>query len=179
MSDDKEPKEDEVDDDLEDEDAVEDDDDLEDEDADEEDDEFDEEEDEDADEFDEEDDDDEEDEDGDLGDRVLCVDGACIGVVGADGRCKVCGTVNPDYEPPGTAADTSADLEDEGDESDEDEDEDGDEDGDEDEETSGAGLDDPLDFENRVLCSDGACVGVIGSDGRCRECGKPLSDDDD
>lgn len=28
-------------------------------------------------------------------------------------------------------------------------------------------------FENRVLCSDGRCIGVIGSDGRCKECGKP------
>jgi hypothetical protein len=28
-------------------------------------------------------------------------------------------------------------------------------------------------FENRVLCSDGRCIGVVGSDGRCKECGKP------
>ena len=25
--------------------------------------------------------------------------------------------------------------------------------------------------ENRVLCSDGNCIGVIGTDGRCKECG--------
>jgi hypothetical protein len=25
-------------------------------------------------------------------DRALCPDGACIGVIGADGRCTVCGT---------------------------------------------------------------------------------------
>ena len=29
------------------------------------------------------------------------------------------------------------------------------------------------DWENRKLCSDGNCIGVIGTDGRCRECGKP------
>jgi hypothetical protein len=28
-------------------------------------------------------------------------------------------------------------------------------------------------FENRVLCSDGNCIGVIGYDGRCKVCGKP------
>ena len=29
------------------------------------------------------------------------------------------------------------------------------------------------DWENRLLCSDGDCFGLIGPDGRCRECGKP------
>ncbi len=32
--------------------------------------------------------------------------------------------------------------------------------------------DDDLDFEDRVLCSDGACTGII-IDGKCSECGKP------
>lgn len=32
---------------------------------------------------------------------------------------------------------------------------------------------DDLDWENRTLCSDESCIGVIGSDGRCKECGKP------
>ncbi|MCP4689294.1 MAG: hypothetical protein GY859_14670, partial [Desulfobacterales bacterium] len=27
------------------------------------------------------------------------------------------------------------------------------------------------DWDNRVLCSDGNCIGVIGRDGRCKECG--------
>lgn len=31
------------------------------------------------------------------------------------------------------------------------------------------------DWENRKLCSDGNCIGVIGADGRCKECGKPYS----
>ena len=30
------------------------------------------------------------------------------------------------------------------------------------------------DWEKRVLCSDEACIGVIGPDGKCKECGKPL-----
>ena len=31
------------------------------------------------------------------------------------------------------------------------------------------------DWENRVLCSDESCIGVIGPDGRCKECGKPFA----
>ena len=29
------------------------------------------------------------------------------------------------------------------------------------------------DWENRTLCSDESCIGVIGPDGRCKECGRP------
>lgn len=32
-----------------------------------------------------------------------------------------------------------------------------------------------VDFASRKLCSDGTCIGVIGSDGRCKECGKPYT----
>jgi hypothetical protein len=31
-----------------------------------------------------------------------------------------------------------------------------------------------LEWENRTLCSDESCIGVIGPDGRCKECGKPF-----
>src|SRR5512142_3159570 len=30
---------------------------------------------------------------------------------------------------------------------------------------------DEIDFEHRILCPDGACIGVIGPDGRCKVCG--------
>ena len=30
-------------------------------------------------------------------------------------------------------------------------------------------------WSSRRLCSDGNCIGVIGPDGRCRECGKPYA----
>ena len=33
----------------------------------------------------------------------------------------------------------------------------------------------PVDFASRKLCSDGTCIGVIGPDGRCKECGKPYT----
>ncbi|MGV8057666.1 MAG: hypothetical protein AB2L12_06560 [Smithellaceae bacterium] len=29
------------------------------------------------------------------------------------------------------------------------------------------------DWENRTLCIDESCIGVIGLDGKCTECGKP------
>ncbi|MBW2320569.1 MAG: hypothetical protein JRF31_06925, partial [Deltaproteobacteria bacterium] len=30
-----------------------------------------------------------------------------------------------------------------------------------------------LEWEQRKLCIDESCIGVIGPDGRCKECGKP------
>ena len=33
-----------------------------------------------------------------------------------------------------------------------------------------------LDLDERRLCSDGSCTGVIGADGRCRECGRAAGD---
>jgi hypothetical protein len=30
------------------------------------------------------------------------------------------------------------------------------------------------DWESRTLCSDGNCIGIIGANGRCKECGKPF-----
>lgn len=37
-----------------------------------------------------------------------------------------------------------------------------------------AGRDDQeTDFSNRLLCSDGTCIGVIGEKGTCKVCGKP------
>lgn len=91
--------------------------------------------------------------------RTLCRDESCIGVIGADGRCKECGktytpsavgAAAPVSTPP--PAVLSADPP--------------------------AATAEPPDFdeewENRRLCSDESCIGVIGADGRCRECGKPF-----
>ena len=83
----------------------------------------------------------------DLESRVLCPDGTCIGVIGADGRCKECGARGGS-----NAAERAA--------------------------VTGAAVatiaddDPPLDLESRVLCPDGACIGVIGADGRCKACGE-------
>jgi hypothetical protein len=105
----------------------------------------------------------------DPGGRVLCPDGSCTGVLGADGRCSECGRTGevptgytgaaaaapdpaseaPHFEPPlqqsdgdGDAAARAVELD-------------------------AAGFD-----ERRPLCPDGACVGVLGPDGRCPVCGQ-------
>jgi len=33
-----------------------------------------------------------------------------------------------------------------------------------------------IEWQNRTLCSDESCTGVIGPDGLCKECGKPLGE---
>jgi hypothetical protein len=33
------------------------------------------------------------------------------------------------------------------------------------------------DFTTRILCSDGTCIGVVGEDGYCKECGKKMNVD--
>lgn len=41
--------------------------------------------------------------------------------------------------------------------------------------TTVSGEGDTVDFSERILCSDGACIGVIGENGVCKECGKPYT----
>jgi hypothetical protein len=108
--------------------------------------------------------------------RVLCSDGNCIGIIGPDGNCKECGKpfegklpwqVEPGQTGPGSDDAYDSDIPDEAQEAvDED-------DTDTDDEKS----QDDSDWEDRKLCSDGNCIGVIGPDGRCKECGKPYEGD--
>ena len=92
----------------------------------------------------------------DLESRELCPDGACIGVIGPDGRCKVCGKRGEAPAPrpapvagtaPAAPAAVAADDSD----------------------------DESPDLRDRRLCSDGACIGVIGPDDHCKVCGKPYT----
>jgi hypothetical protein len=102
--------------------------------------------------------------------RRLCPDGTCIGVIGPDGACSVCGRRadgGPGAQDPGSRA-----IESDG--------------GDVRpfEESFGTDEDAPayadraadeasVGFDpSRRLCEDGACVGVIGADGACGTCGK-------
>lgn len=90
--------------------------------------------------------------------RVLCSDESCIGVIGPDGKCRECGKPYADMLPEGHGQDALQPPAQE-------------------EEKPVApeeAASDP-DWEKRVLCSDESCIGVIGTDGRCKECGKPLS----
>lgn len=95
--------------------------------------------------------------------REVCPDGACTGVIGPDGQCKVCGRVSPTWnnererglsdqaaepEPQAAPPDVADEVRD-----------------------LMPGTDDS-DWGKRELCPDGGCVGVIGSDGVCNVCGK-------
>lgn len=93
--------------------------------------------------------------------RRLCPDGACVGVIGPDGRCPVCGAEDSEA-PRGLSADafvggcaTEPQNEDE----------------DEVPPLDATADASPAFEASRGLCPDGACVGVIGPDGRCKVCG--------
>ena len=91
--------------------------------------------------------------DDDWENRVLCSDESCIGVIGPDGRCKECGKPYTEQQAPEKHA-NQPEIEV----------------GDDIERHEKPGQQD--DWENRTLCSDESCIGVIGPDGRCKECGK-------
>jgi hypothetical protein len=101
----------------------------------------------------------------DAGSRQLCPDGTCVGLVGADGRCAVCGRAGgpapargPGARPAQADAEMSADALDPL------------------TAASGSQRADGGDVDgfdaNRKLCEDGTCVGVLGPDGRCLVCGR-------
>jgi hypothetical protein len=96
--------------------------------------------------------------------RRLCPDGACIGVIGPDGRCSECGRTT-DGRPQvlvggGPPPDDAEDLQADGGEPD----------------RAEAIAEGPSGFDaGRRLCSDGSCVGVIGPDARCGVCGREAS----
>jgi len=97
--------------------------------------------------------------------RQLCSDGNCIGVIGPDGRCKECGKPGEAGASPAAVA-TEAPEEPAADEHEGWEAPAGE---DISEESEASGDDD---WDNRQLCPDGNCIGVIGPDGRCKECGR-------
>ncbi|MBU0987026.1 MAG: hypothetical protein KKH68_07220 [Proteobacteria bacterium] len=108
--------------------------------------------------------------------RILCIDESCIGVVGPDGCCKECGLpcasgqahegVQSSFDK--IAAETATtDLEyAETDEA-----------AAEDFEDDEAEADSDPEWEQRTLCSDESCIGVVGPDGCCKECGLPYAPD--
>jgi hypothetical protein len=96
--------------------------------------------------------------------RELCPDGACTGLVGPDGVCKVCGKAVPNW-----GDERMRGLQEEPADADEDR---GEEDEDDDEAYEDEDAEAPAEWSERKLCDDGACVGVIGSDGKCTVCGK-------
>ena len=113
--------------------------------------------------------------------RRLCPDGTCIGVVGDNGRCRVCGRDAggggaKSAAASGLAAVSAATADDTDTTFDSgsasDDDNDGDNELAADAAEPGASAFDSA----RRLCSDGSCVGVIGGDGKCNVCGQPPSE---
>jgi hypothetical protein len=107
--------------------------------------------------------------------RTLCSDETCIGTIGLNGKCRVCGKplgqVNEEDAPSGEVPlreDTKEDVSQSEVHTKDDITEKI-----EVEEAEGIDSSD-VDWENRVLCSDENCIGVIGPDGKCKECGKTI-----
>jgi hypothetical protein len=122
--------------------------------------------------------------------REVCPDGGCVGVIGADGTCKVCGRVSPTWDnerergmvvdgadpgldPAGDDDEDEDDFDDEDEDDDEGDGDDGEEDGEDDGDAGAPGASvEEHDWSQRKLCPDGACVGVIAANGMCTVCGK-------
>jgi hypothetical protein len=106
--------------------------------------------------------------------RRLCPDGACVGLIGDNGRCKVCG-LPAGGVPPTDSADAalfaSVPLAADADAADADAELDGASGVEVEPASAVAGGFDP----NRRLCDDGACVGVVGPGGVCNVCGRPAA----
>jgi hypothetical protein len=78
--------------------------------------------------------------------RELCPDETCVGIVNAQGVCGECGRTSsaaPSAAPSAKLAKSRGD--------------------------SNPG--EAVDLMHRSLCPDGSCIGLLGPDGRCKECG--------
>jgi hypothetical protein len=103
--------------------------------------------------------------------RRLCPDGACVGLLDDAGTCKECGLTAS-----GERVELTPRSQDDIDEVDQLEDaallqDEPDEPADPAEPAGAQAASSGFDPKRR-LCPDGACVGVIGPDGRCKVCGK-------
>ena len=98
-----------------------------------------------------------------LKERVLCSDDACIGLVGPDGRCKVCGAAYTGSEPLPDVTSGPSPVPVTPENYDESESE---------PPLSVKPADVSHDVSERVCCPDDTCIGIIGEDGKCGTCGK-------
>jgi hypothetical protein len=103
--------------------------------------------------------------------RVLCSDESCIGVIGRDGRCKECGLPFEGELPANFNQDGSGDAKDESNIASPSEPQPSVE-SEPNETLESEQLLTDDEWSKRTLCSDESCIGVIGPDGRCKECGK-------
>ena len=89
--------------------------------------------------------------------RILCSDESCIGTIGSDGKCRECGKpyeggLSAEHF---TSKENVVTAEEQKPVS------------------SKTDTDSNDDWDKRVLCSDESCIGTIGPDGKCKECGIP------
>jgi len=102
--------------------------------------------------------------------RTLCSDSACIGVIGPEGNCLECGRPY-DGELPDNLAATMPSTDMVADEIPEDDELDAPS-----TDTAVDSAEEPQSDDDewaaRKLCSDEGCIGIIGPDGRCLECGR-------
>ena len=89
--------------------------------------------------------------------RTLCSDESCIGTIGPDGLCRECGKNYEGVLQPKNVANSEHLV------------------AAEEKKLDIAQADSAADddWDSRVLCGDESCIGVIGRDGKCKECGKP------
>lgn len=95
--------------------------------------------------------------------RVPCDDDMCTGIVGDDGRCGTCHKrcAQAPERPPSEEISATSEAERSAEESSE-----------APAPEAPAERSEPTsDDEDRVLCPDGMCTGILGSDGRCGTCG--------
>jgi len=89
--------------------------------------------------------------------RILCSEESCIGTIGPNGKCRECGKPYEGELPAehGESGEQTVAVE-------------------EQKPVSSTTDTDSDDWDKRVLCSDESCIGIIGPDGKCKECGKLL-----
>ena len=110
--------------------------------------------------------------------RKLCRDESCIGVIGPDGRCKECGLPFEEGPSDETKAESAIENLEEAATEEELEEVATEEELEEVAESGAEKSDADLEWEQRKLCVDESCIGVIGPDGRCKECGKSYEKDE-
>jgi hypothetical protein len=92
--------------------------------------------------------------------RILCSDESCIGTIGVDGKCKECGKLYDGVLPTKAVPSSNERIVPAGEKK---------------PDIPGVYTTTDGDWDKRVLCSDESCIGIIGPDGKCKECGKPGS----
>jgi len=89
--------------------------------------------------------------------RLLCSDESCIGTIGPNGKCRECGKSYEGDLPAEQSASSGQSVATE----------------EQKPVSSTMDTDSSDEWDKRVLCSDESCIGTIGDDGKCSECGKP------